>query len=246
MVLVVLAVIIPLLVFLFRRELINSAIDREHVMQLDERSFLRDRNLLKKSLVVLFGVMIAFTLHSVIHVEPAVVALFGAGILVGISGLKPRDYVQDIEWNTLIFFAGLFIMVGALVNVGALEEFATFLKELFGGDTKLAASSILFISAVLSGLIDNIPFVASMSPVVGELSQGLVARQEHVLWWSLAFGADFGGNATIIGASANVVAIGLAAKAGIKISFWKFAKYGVLVTLISVSMAYPYLMLFYF
>ena len=177
MVLVVLAVIIPLLVFLFRRELINSAIDREHVMQLDERSFLRDRNLLKKSLVVLFGVMIAFTLHSVIHVEPAVVALFGAGILVGISGLKPRDYVQDIEWNTLIFFAGLFIMVGALVNVGALEEFATFLKELFGGDTKLAASSILFISAVLSGLIDNIPFVASMSPVVGELSQGLVARQ---------------------------------------------------------------------
>ncbi|MEJ6577424.1 MAG: ArsB/NhaD family transporter [Actinomycetota bacterium] len=246
MVLVVLAVIIPLLVFLFRRELINSASDREHVMQLDERSFLRDRNLLKKSLVVLFGVMIAFTLHSVIHVEPAVVALFGAGILVGISGLKPRDYVQDIEWNTLIFFAGLFIMVGALVNVGALEEFATFLKELFGGDTKLAASSILFISAVLSGLIDNIPFVASMSPVVGELSQGLVARQEHVLWWSLAFGADFGGNATIIGASANVVAIGLAAKAGIKISFWKFAKYGVLVTLISVSMAYPYLMLFYF
>jgi Na+/H+ antiporter NhaD/arsenite permease-like protein len=104
-------------------------------------------------------------------------------------------------------------MVGALVNVGALAEFANFLKELFGGDTQLAAVSILGISAVLSGLIDNIPFVASMSPVVSELSVGLVGRQEHVLWWSLAFGADFGGNATIIGASANVVAIGLAAKA---------------------------------
>ncbi len=246
MVMVVLVVIIPLLVGLFRRELVNSKADRALVMKLDERSFIQDVGLLKKSLVVLFAVMVAFGLHSVISIEPAVVALFGAGILVGISGLKPRDYVKDIEWNTLIFFAGLFIMVGALVNVGALEEFAIFLKELFGGDTKLAAGSILGISAVFSGLIDNIPFVASMSPVVAELSQGLVGRQEHVLWWGLAFGADFGGNATIIGASANVVAIGLAAKAGVRISFWKFSKYGILVTLVSVAMIYPYLLLFYF
>ena len=246
MVVIVLMVIIPLLVALFRKELINSPSDRAKVLELDESSFIKDQVLLKKSLLVLGLVVIAFVLHTAIHLEPAVIALFGAGILVAISRLKPRDYVADIEWNTLIFFAGLFIMVGALVNVGALADFANFLKELFGGDTQLAATSILGISAVLSGVIDNIPFVASMSPVVSELSVGLVGRQEQVLWWSLAFGADFGGNATIIGASANVVAIGLAAKAGIKISFWKFAKYGILVTAISVAMVYPYLLLFYF
>ena len=246
MVLLVLAVVIPLIIFLFRRELINTAADRASIMQLSAHSFLKDSVLLKKSVAVLALVMVAFILHSVVHIEPSVIALFGAGILVAISGLKPRDYVQDVEWATLIFFAGLFIMVGALVNVGALAEFSQYLKELFGSDTKMAASVILGLSAVLSGLIDNIPYVASMSPVISDLSVGLVGRQEHVLWWSLAFGADFGGNATIIGASANVVAIGLAAKAGHHISFWKFAKYGIIVTAVSIAMVYPYILFFYF
>ncbi len=246
MVLLVLAVVIPLIIFLFRRELINTAADRASIMQLSAHSFLKDSVLLKKSVAVLALVMVAFILHSVVHIEPSVIALFGAGILVAISGLKPRDYVQDVEWATLIFFAGLFIMVGALVNVGALAEFSQYLKDLFGSDTKMAASVILGLSAVLSGLIDNIPYVASMSPVISDLSVGLIGRQEHVLWWSLAFGADFGGNATIIGASANVVAIGLAAKAGHHISFWKFAKYGIIVTAVSIAMVYPYILFFYF
>lgn len=246
MVLLVLAVVIPLIIFLFRRELINTAADRASIMQLSAHSFLKDSVLLKKSVIVLALVMVAFILHSVVHIEPSVIALFGAGTLVAISGLKPRDYVQDVEWATLIFFAGLFIMVGALVNVGALAEFSEYLKELFGSNTKMAASVILGLSAVLSGLIDNIPYVASMSPVISDLSVGLVGRQEHVLWWSLAFGADFGGNATIIGASANVVAIGLAAKAGHHISFWKFAKYGIIVTAVSIAMVYPYILFFYF
>ena len=246
MVLLVLAVVIPLIIFLFRRELVNTAADRASIMQLSAHSFLKDSVLLKKSVAVLALVMVAFILHSVVHIEPSVIALFGAGILVAISGLKPRDYVQDVEWATLIFFAGLFIMVGALVNVGALAEFSQYLKELFGSDTKMAASVVLGLSAVLSGLIDNIPYVASMSPVISDLSVGLVGRQEHVLWWSLAFGADFGGNATIIGASANVVAIGLAAKAGHHISFWKFAKYGIIVTAVSIAMVYPYILFFYF
>ena len=246
MVVVVMIVIIPLLVFLFRKELVNTQSDRDAVMQLEPKEFIKDWILLKKSLAVLFMVMVAFVLHSVLHLEPAVVALLGAGVLVAISGLQPKDYVQDVEWATLIFFAGLFIMVGALVNVGALGEFSDYLSNLFGDNTRLAAGVILGISAVLSGLIDNIPYVASMSPVVAELSQGLIGRQEHVLWWSLAFGADFGGNATILGASANVVAVGLAYRAGIKISFWTFAKYGLVVTAVSVAMVYPYLIYFYF
>ena len=190
--------------------------------------------------------MVAFIGHSLLHLEPSIVALLGAGILVAISGLKPSDYVQDVEWSTLVFFAGLFIMVGGLVNVGALEHFSKFLTDLFDGDIKLAAGTILGVSAVLSGIVDNIPYVASMSPVVADLSLGLVGRQENVLWWSLAFGSDFGGNATIIGASANVVAIGLAARAGVHISFWKFSKYGVIVTAVSVALIYPYILWYYF
>ena len=246
MVILVLLVVIPMIVFLFRKELVNAPADRDAVMKLQAHDFLKDVILLKKSLGVLTLVMIAFVLHSFLHLEPSIVALFGAGVLVAISGLKPRDYVQDVEWSTLIFFSGLFIMVGGLVCSGALAELSAFLKDLFAGNTQLAALSILSISAVLSGVIDNIPYVTAMSPVISDLSVGLVGRQEHVLWWSLAFGADFGGNATIIGASANVVAIGLAAKAGIHISFWKFAKYGVLVTAVSIAMVYPYIYFFYF
>ena len=246
MVILVLLVVIPMIVFLFRKELVNAPADRDAVMKLQAHDFLKDLILLKKSLGVLTLVMIAFVLHSFLHLEPSIVALFGAGVLVAISGLKPRDYVQDVEWSTLIFFSGLFIMVGGLVGSGALAELSAFLKDLFAGNTQLAALSILSISAVLSGVIDNIPYVTAMSPVISDLSVGLVGRQEHVLWWSLAFGADFGGNATIIGASANVVAIGLAAKAGIHISFWKFAKYGVLVTAVSIAMVYPYIYFFYF
>ena len=246
MVILVLLVVIPMIVFLFRKELVNAPADRDAVMKLQAHDFLKDVILLKKSLGVLTLVMIAFVLHSFLHLEPSIVALFGAGVLVAISGLKPRDYVQDVEWSTLIFFSGLFIMVGGLVGSGALAELSAFLKDLFAGNTQLAALSILSISAVLSGVIDNIPYVTAMSPVISDLSVGLVGRQEHVLWWSLAFGADFGGNATIIGASANVVAIGLAAKAGIHTSFWKFAKYGVLVTAVSIAMVYPYIYFFYF
>ena len=246
MVVVVLLVIIPLLVFMFRKQLVNTPSDREAVMKLSPHSYLKDEVLLKKSVIVLVLVMIAFVTHSIVHLEPSIIALLGAGLLVAISGLKPKDYVQDVEWSTLVFFAGLFIMVGALVNVGALAEFADYLKSLFGTDTKLAAVSILGISAVLSGLIDNIPYVASMAPVVTELSVGLTGTREHVLWWALAFGADFGGNATIIGASANVVAIGLAHKAGIKISFWHFAKYGLIITAVSTAMIFPYILFYYF
>ena len=246
MVVVVMLVVVPLLVYMFRRELINSESARKSVMELSPSQFLKDRVLLKKSLIILTLVMLAFITHSILHVEPSIIALLGAGALVGISGLKPRDYIQDIEWSTLLFFAGLFIMVGALVNVGALAEFANFLKDIFGDNTRLAAGSILGISALLSAVVDNIPYVASMTPVVAELSQDLTGAQEHVLWWSLAFGADFGGNATIVGASANLVGIGLAQKAGIKISFWQFSKYGIVVTAVSIAMVYPYILFFYF
>ena len=245
-VIVVMVVITPMLVFMFRKQLVNTAADRAKISKLDESSYIKDRVLLKKSLFVLSAVMVAFVLHTALHLEPSIVALLGAGVLVAISRLKPKDYAMDVEWNTLLFFAGLFIMVGALVNTGALGKFAQYLKDQVGDQASLAAMVLLIVSAVLSGIVDNIPYVASMSPVVTELSAGISDQYGDVLWWALAFGADFGGNATIIGASANVVAVGLAHKAGIKISFWQFAKYGIPVTFVSVAMVVPYILIRYF
>ena len=245
MVIIVVMAIIPLLLFMFRKELVNTPKDRKMINELDERVFLTDIKLMKKSLFVLVLVIIAFISHSFLNLEPAIIALLGAGLLILISGLKPANYVQDIEWGTLVFFAGLFIMVGALVNTGVMKNFAEFLKDLVGSNVSLAAMSLLGVSAVLSGIVDNIPYVASMSPVVMELSKSIPESAGDVLWWALAFGADFGGNATIIGASANVVAVGLAKKAGIHISFWQFAKYGIPVTFLSVIMVVPYLLLRY-
>jgi len=245
-VIVVMVVITPMLVFMFRKQLVNTAADRAKIAKLDESSYIKDRVLLKKSLFVLSAVMVAFVLHTALHLEPSIVALLGAGVLVAISRLKPKDYAMDVEWNTLIFFAGLFIMVGALVNTGALGKFAQYLKDQVGDQASLAAMVLLIVSALLSGIVDNIPYVASMSPVVTELSAGISGQYGDVLWWALAFGADFGGNATIIGASANVVAVGLAHKAGIKISFWQFAKYGIPVTFVSVAMVVPYILIRYF
>lgn len=246
LVIVAMLVITPILVWMFRKELVNTAEDRARVHELDASSYLKNPDLLKKSLAVLSLVVVGFLAHSVIHAEPSVIALIGAGLLIAISGLKPVDYVQDVEWGTLVFFAGLFVMVGALVNVGALQMLSDYLAAQVDGKPELATGVLLVLSAVVSGIVDNIPYVATMSPVVADLSAAVPAQHGDVLWWALAFGADFGGNATIIGASANVVAIGLAAKAGIKISFWQFAKYGIPITVISIAITAPYLFLRYF
>jgi len=246
LVIVAMIVITPMLVWMFRKELVNTLEDRARIHELDEKSYLTDLVLMKKSLGVLALVVVGFLLHTVIHAEPAVIALLGAGLLIAISGLKPADYVQDVEWGTLVFFAGLFVMVGALVNVGAIQLLSDYLATMVEGKPQLATGALLFVSAIVSGIVDNIPYVTAMSPVVADLSASIPAEHGDVLWWALAFGADFGGNATIIGASANVVAVGLAAKAGYRISFWQFAKYGIPVTIVSIALAAPYLFLRYF
>jgi Na+/H+ antiporter NhaD/arsenite permease-like protein len=246
MVLVVLAVIIPMLVLMFNKELRNNAEDRKNVMTLDASSFIQDKTLLIKSLVVLTLVIVAFVLHTVLHLEPSVIAMVGAGVLVLISNLKPNEFARDVEWGTLVFFAALFIMVGALVNVGALKMVADAIGAYVGNDGALAAGAIVVVSALASGIVDNIPYVTSMAPVVQQLNDTITTISNDGLWWALAFGADFGGNMTIVGASANVVAIGLAYASGYKITFWQFAKYGIPVTIVSTAMALPYVLIRYF
>ena len=245
-VLVVTVFIVPFLVWSFRKELVNTEEDRSAIQHLDAKSFITNKVLMKKSLFVLLLVVINFTAHSLTHFEPALVALLGAGLLVLISNLKPADFAMDVEWGTLVFFAGLFIMVGALVKVGALAEFSNLISDAVGDNAAVAGTAILFVSAIVSGIVDNIPYVASMIPVVTQLTESITTINNDGLWWSLALGADFGGNLTIVVASANVVAIGLAHANGVKISFWHFAKYGVPVTIISTLISFPYLLMRYF
>jgi Na+/H+ antiporter NhaD/arsenite permease-like protein len=216
------------------------------VMTLTEREAIRDRGLLVRSLIVLAAVLAGFTLHSVLHMEPSIVALLGAGLLVLISGLGPDEYLVDIEWETLLFFVGLFVLVGALVEVGAIDKLADGFADAVGDDVVLATMGLLFVSAILSAFVDNIPYVATMAPVVATLTapDGPLAG-ETVLWWALAFGADLGGNATAVGASANVVVLGIAKRDGYPISFWEFTKYGAVVALVTVALCAPYLYLRY-
>jgi Na+/H+ antiporter NhaD/arsenite permease-like protein len=230
--------------WLFRRDLTARPERVSEVLALDEREAITDPGLLLRSLIVLVVVTLAFVLQTVLHYEPSVVALMGGGVLVALSGREVGELVRDVEWETLLFFAGLFLMVGGLVEVGALDALAEWAARVTGGQPLVATMVILVVSAILSGFVDNIPYVAAMAPVVAALSADLGGGQ--VLWWSLALGADLGGNATLVGASANVVVAGIAARAGHPIRFMEFLKYGVIVTAVSIAMSAVYLWLRYF
>jgi len=212
---------------------------------LDEREAITDRGLLLRASLVLTAVLVGFVLSPAIGYAPAVVALLGAGVLVLASGLGPRDYLADVEAPTLLFFAGLFVMVGALIKVGAIDRLAEWATVATGGSAQTATFVLLGTSAVLSAVIDNIPYVATMAPLVDALSRE-TGNPDSVLWWALALGADLGGNATVIGASANVVMLGIAERNGHRIGFWQFARYGSIVTLVTVLLCVPYLWLRYF
>jgi Na+/H+ antiporter NhaD/arsenite permease-like protein len=214
---------------------------------LRERDAIRDPRLLVISGLVLTVVTAAFMLHTVLHLEPSVVALVGGLALLALSRLAAGDVAKDVEWPTLVFFCGLFVMVGALVSTGVVEEISRAAVDATEGHLFFASMVLLWGSAALSALVDNIPYVATMSPVVAEMvhADGDTS-QSQVLWWALALGADLGGNATAVGASANVVVLGLAERAGKPITFWGFTKYGLVVTIVTVALAVPYLWLRYF
>nr|WP_143230977.1 ArsB/NhaD family transporter [Actinosynnema sp. ALI-1.44] len=242
--LIVFTLILPLL---FRGSFTADPDRVASVMALNEREAIRDTRLLVKCGAVLLVVFVGFVGHSAFHIEPSVVALLGAGVLVLITNLRPRDFMGGVEWETLLFFAGLFIMVGALVKTGVIGTLATWAADATGGDALVAVMLILGVSALLSGVIDNIPYVATMSPLVHQLAAGISdPTHSQALWWSLALGADLGGNMTAVGASANVVVLGIAARAGSPISFWEFTKKGSIVTVITIAVAAPYLWWRYF
>jgi Na+/H+ antiporter NhaD/arsenite permease-like protein len=246
-VIVLLAVFVGLCRWLFRDAYRYDPRRAETVMALRENDAIKDQRLLVISMVVLVAVTAAFVLHTALHLEPSVVALVGGLVLLAASRLDAEEVARDVEWPTLIFFAGLFVMVGALVRTGVIGKLAEAATDATEGRLLLATMTLLWASAGLSAIVDNIPYVATMSPVVAQLVQANGSTsQSQALWWALALGADLGGNATAIGASANVVILGLAERGGRRISFWEFTRYGLVVAVVTIAICTPYLWLRYF
>lgn len=232
---------------LFRKDLQNNSIRLDQVMSLQERRAIKDVRLLVRSLIVTTLVIVGFGLHSVLHLEPSIVALVGAGVMLLVTNVDPADVLPEVEWSTLVFFMGLFVMVAGLVHTGVIDQLGQAVVHFFHDDFFLAATGLLFGSAVLGAFIDNIPYTATMTPVVEEMAAVAPdAITEQGLWWAFAFGACFGGNGTAIAASANVVAIGIAKRAGHPISFWQFTRYGIVVTFLSTLLAWLYVWMRYF
>ena len=239
------AVTILCLFWLFRKQLAVKEELRQRIMEMDEYSELKDIGLLKKSLTVIVLTIIGFVLHQSLHLESATVALAGAALLLLVAQPDPEHVFEAVEWPVIFFFAGLFILVGGLEEVGVIEWAAHKALVATGGALLPTGMIILWMSAIFSALVDNIPFVATMIPLMQEMGNLGGIENMNALWWSLALGACLGGNGTIIGASANVVSIGLLEQRGYRLTFLKFMKWGFPLMILSILMSTVYLYLFY-
>ena len=222
----------------YRSRLQVSDDARERVMELDAADSIEDMPELKRTVPILVATVLLFFAHQALHVEPATVALTGAAVMLLISHQKVEDVLAGLEWPTLFFFIGLFVMVGALEETGAIDEVAQGIGSITAGDRTAELLGIAWVSAVGSGVVDNIPFTAAMIPVVEQLGGG---DGDDAYWWALALGACFGGNATLVAAAANVAAAGMAARAGRPIGFVEFLRIGLPVTFVSMLIATAYI-----
>ncbi len=233
-----------LLYFMYRKKLHTTEEARAAVMKFDPGLAITDKPLLYKSLFVLAIVLVGFFTHSMTHIEGATIALGGAALLLLITMYDPEDHLRNVEWTTIFFFIGLFILVTGLEHVGAIRMLAEQLLVLTGGDMTITTLTVLWGSAFFSAIVDNIPFVATMIPLIKEIGV-LTGLPLMPLWWALALGADFGGNATIVGASANVVVTGMAEKEGHKITFMEYMKVAMPITFVTLLLCTVYLYLRY-
>ncbi len=237
------AVVTAMLYLAYRSRLQVAPEARQRVMELDAAGAIEDHDELRRTVPILVGTILLFFVHKAVGLEPATVALSGATVMLMVSRQQLEETLSGIEWPTLFFFLGLFVMVGALEETGAIEEVAHGIGNLTDGDRTAELLGITWIAAIGSGVVDNIPFTATMVPVVRELQAGNAGDDAY--WWALALGACFGGNFTLIAAAANVAAAGMASKAGTPITFMTFLRAGVPATLISMTLATAYIALRY-
>jgi Na+/H+ antiporter NhaD/arsenite permease-like protein len=237
----VMIVTMGILYWMYRKEMVYNPELAAKLMSIDPLGEIKDYALMKQSLFVLGLTIIGFGLHQMLHWDSSVVALSGAILLMIIAREEPEDVLLTVEWPTIFFFAGLFILVGGIEKVGIIHAIAQGALNLTGGEPVVTSVLVLWLSAIASALIDNIPFVATMIPMIKTMGQlGGITNLEP-LWWSLALGACLGGNGSLIGASANVIVAGISEKNGVIISFWGFMKVGFPLMLLSIVMANIYI-----
>ncbi|MEQ8174013.1 MAG: ArsB/NhaD family transporter [Syntrophomonadaceae bacterium] len=237
---VIFLMVTGIILWLYRRQVAAAPQNIKELLQLDEKAFIKDWLLMKKSLLVLGLTLVGFLAHQALHLESATIALLGASILMLISNENVDETLLAVEWPTIFFFAGLFVMVGALVETGVIALAAKKILALTGGKLVPTGVLVLWLSALASAFVDNIPYVATMIPMLQSVGQMSNMPMESI-WWSLALGACLGGNGTLIGASANIIVAGIAERYDTPISFTRYLRVGFPLMLLSVFLAMLYL-----
>ena len=239
-VVVMMVVIIIAFKFMYGRKLHVAQEDMDHVMELDEGEAIKDPFLFKVSIAMIAVVTVSFMAHGALNLESGVIALAAAAIILLISRADLEEVIHDVEWPTIGFFLGLFIVVGGMEHTGVIEMIGTWMVEITGGNIVLLIVVLLWGSAILSAILDNIPFVATMIPIIAVMqSQGVDVAP---LWWALSLGACLGGNGTLVGASANVVLSSIANREGYPISFMSFTKVGFPIMIVTIIVATAYML----
>ena len=240
--------------FFFGKNMKVSRDLKAKILELDASKSIKDKKLVYKSILVFVFVLAGFVLQKVIFVEPGIVALSGAALLMLLTRKEPEEALKTVEWHTIFFFIGLFVLVGGLEKVGVLKLIAQKTLMITKGDLKLTSMGIIWISGIVSSILDNIPYTATVVPMINdeiipkliEYYPMLPVKQiSYAMWWALSLGACLGGNGTLIGASANVVAASISKKSGYPISFWYFTKYGIVVTIQTLVISSIYVWLRY-
>lgn len=240
-VLIILAVVVAIFFLMYRGNLHVESENMEKVLTLDEKLTIKDASLLRKSVIMIVLVVVGFIFHAQLGIESATVALTAAGVMLLIGGQDAEDMILGVEWSTILFFIGLFVVVGGLNSTGVIAMLANGMLELVGDNEVLAIVLVLWASALISAFLDNIPFVATLIPMIQTMQQG--GMDVLPLWWALSLGACLGGNGSLIGASANVVLAGVSAKNGYPITFMSYLKKGFPLMLLSVAICTVYLLI---
>ncbi len=233
-----------LFAIIYRKSLVASDEVKAKVLSADPKECIKDMALLKKCLAVFVAVVIGFFLHGALHIESSIIALVGATVLLFISKSDTEHVLPQVEWKTIFFFIGLFILVGGIEHAGVIDALARAVIDITNGDLLLTVIAVLWVSAIASAFIDNIPFVATMIPLIMGMGQ-MTGMDIGPLWWALSLGACLGGNGTVIGASANVVAIGMAESNGYKITFGQYFKIAFPVMLLTIAISTVYIVIRY-
>lgn len=240
-VLIILAVVVAIFFLMYQGNLHVESENMEKVLTLDEKLTIKDASLLRKSVIMIVLVVVGFIFHAQLGIESATVALTAAGVMLLIGGQDAEDVILGVEWSTILFFIGLFVVVGGLNSTGVIAMLANGMLELVGDNEVLAIVLVLWASALISAFLDNIPFVATLIPMIQTMQQG--GMDVLPLWWALSLGACLGGNGSLIGASANVVLAGVSAKNGYPITFMSYLKKGFPLMLLSVAICTVYLLI---